>query len=99
MRPGQTTKAPKALSDTSGATAVEFALLSIPLIALILFSLQLAIVSFYDQALQTATEQAARQLMVGSAQDSGLTQAQFKSAVCAKASMFSCSGLMVDVQS
>ena len=99
MRPGQTSQAPKAFSDIRGATAVEFALLSIPLIALILFTLQLAIVSFYDQALQTATEQAARQLMVGSAQNSGLTQAQFKTAVCAKASMFTCSGLMVDVQS
>jgi len=99
MRAGPLNKVLEILRDTKAATAVEFALLSIPLIGLILFTLQLAIVSFYDQALQTATEQAARQLMVGSAQDSSLSQSAFKTAVCAKATLFTCSGLMVDVQS
>ncbi len=99
MRTGLKPNVLEMLRDTGAATALEFAILSIPLIALILFSLQLAIVSFYDQALQTAAEQAARQLMTGSAQDSSLSQSQFKNVVCAKASLFTCSGLMVDVQS
>jgi Flp pilus assembly protein TadG len=89
----------EALRDNRASAALDFALLAIPLFGLILFTLQLAIVSFFDQALQTATEAAARQLMIGSAQDASLTQTQFLNAVCAKASMFTCSGLMVDVQS
>lgn len=88
-----------ALGDSRGATAIEFALLSIPLIGLILFTLQLAIVSFYGQLLQTGAEKAARQLMTGSAQTSSLSQSAFKSAVCANLAQFTCSGLMVDVQS
>jgi Flp pilus assembly protein TadG len=99
MRTGLKPKVLEALRDTRAATALEFAIVSIPLIGLILFTLQLAIVSFYDQALQTATEAAARELMVGSAQDAGLTRSQFQTAVCAKASLFTCSGLMVDVES
>ncbi len=83
-----------------GATAVEFALVATPLIALILFALQLAIVFFFDQALQTVTAEAARMLMVGSAQKAGMTQSQFATAVCADApSAFTCGKLMIDVES
>ena len=88
-----------ALGDERGAAALEFALVAVPLIALILAALQTAIIMFYDQALQTATEKSARQLMIGSVQDSGLNQAAFKSLVCANAPLFKCSGLMVDVES
>lgn len=83
-----------------GATAVEFALVATPLIALILFALQLAVVFFFDEALQTVTAEAGRMLMVGSAQKSGMTQSQFATAVCADApSAFICSQLMIDVES
>jgi Flp pilus assembly protein TadG len=83
-----------------GATAVEFALLAAPLIALVLAGLQTAIVFFFDQALQTATQKAARQLMTGAAQTSSLTQTQFRTAVCANLpGEFQCANVMVDVQS
>lgn len=83
-----------------GATAVEFAMIAAPLIALILAALQTAIVFFFDQALQTATQKAARQLMTGSAQTANMTQSQFQTAVCNNLpSMFTCSKVMVDVQS
>ena len=86
--------------DVRGATAVEFALVSVPLFAIVLCALQTALIFFFEQSLQTATTLASRQLMVGSAQTSGLTADGFKSAVCAKVpGVFSCSGLMVDVQS
>jgi Flp pilus assembly protein TadG len=88
-----------ALGDERGAAALEFALVAVPLIALLLVALQTAIIMFYNQALQTATEKSARQLMIGSVQDSGLSQSAFKSLVCTNASMFKCSGLMVDVES
>jgi Flp pilus assembly protein TadG len=88
-----------ARKDDRGAAALEFAILAAPLIAIILAALQTSIIFFYDQALQTATERAARQLMTGSAQTQNLTQSQFKNVVCGYATVFTCSGLMVDVQS
>jgi Flp pilus assembly protein TadG len=89
----------RAVRDQKAATALEFALIAVPLVGLILFTLQLTIVSFFDQTLQTAAEKSARQLMTGSAQLSNLSQSGFKNVVCANATQFSCSGLMVDVQS
>ena len=84
-----------------GATAVEFALLALPLITLIFASIQVAIIYFFDQALQSGTQKAARQLLTGSAQTAGMTQTQFVTAVCANLpSQFDCqTNLMVDVES
>lgn len=71
-----------------------------PLVGIILASLQTAIIFAYDEALQSVTLKAARQLMTGTAQTSGLTQAQFTNAVCGYASpVFTCSNIMVDVES
>jgi len=87
-------------SDPTGATAVEFALVSAPLIAVVLAMLQTSIIFFFDQALQSATQTSARQLMTGAAQTSGMTQAQFKQLVCTNASTaFNCANMLVDVQS
>ena len=89
----------KILRDKKGAAALEFALLLVPTTALLLISLQTAIIFFFDQALQTATKQATRQLMTGAAQSSAMTQTQFQKSVCAAAAEFNCGSLMVDVQS
>jgi Flp pilus assembly protein TadG len=86
--------------DAAGAAAVEFAFVAVPFLSLILVSLQLATIFFFDGALQTVALKSARQLMTGSAQLSNFTQAQFKSAVCANApSFFQCANIMVDVES
>ncbi|MFI4933057.1 MAG: TadE/TadG family type IV pilus assembly protein [Caulobacterales bacterium] len=83
-----------------GATAVEFALLMAPLFALILASLQLAIIFFTGQTLQTVAIASGRELMTGTVQKAGDTKAQFKTIVCNNApSIFQCGNLMVDVQS
>lgn len=89
----------RGLRDERGAVAVEFAVVAAPLIALILAILQTAIIMFYEEALQTATEKSARQVMIGAVQDSGLSQSAFQTLVCNNASMFTCSNLMVDVES
>ena len=87
-------------SNNRGATAVEFAMVAIPLITLIFASLQIAIIFFFDQALQTAAQKAARQLMTGSAQTANMTQSQFQAVVCANLpSQFQCPNVMVDVES
>jgi Flp pilus assembly protein TadG len=89
----------KILRDAKGAAALEFALLLVPTTALLLISLQTATIFFFDQALQTATKEATRQLMTGAAQTAAMTQAQFKNSVCAAAGEFNCNNLMVDVES
>jgi Flp pilus assembly protein TadG len=86
--------------NRDGAAAVEFAIIMTPLITILLMALQTAIIFLFDQALQSVAQQAARQLMTGSAQMSSLTQAQYRAAVCALApSPFQCANIMVDVQS
>jgi Flp pilus assembly protein TadG len=93
-----------------GAAAVEFAIVSIPLIALLLATFQTAVVLFAAQALETATETAARQIMTGQAQSSNLTQAQFRDLICPTTSgggaqpanalpkLIDCTKLVVDVR-
>ena len=86
--------------DEGAATAVEFAILITPLMFLLLASLQLGIIFFANQALQSAAMKSARELMTGSVQDAGLSQSQFQAKVCANATvLFNCNNIMVDVES
>ena len=85
--------------DTRGATAIEFAMIVAPLFAIIIAILQVTLTFFAQQNLETASEKAVRKLMTGAAQSSGMTQAQFKSLVCAGLPSFmKCSNVMVDVR-
>lgn len=92
-----------------GAAAVEFAIISIPLIALLLATFETAVVLFAAQALATATETAARQIMTGQAQSSNLSLAQFRNLICPTSSggtqpvnalpkLIDCSKLVIDVR-
>jgi len=84
-----------------GTAAVEFALVA-PIFFGVLFAIiELALVFFASQILETVTQDSARLIMTGQAQNSGFTQAQFKNAVCAKlVTMFDCvNGVSIDVQS
>jgi len=84
-----------------GTAAVEFALVA-PIFFAVLFAIiELALVFFASQILETVTQDTARLIMTGQAQNSALTQQQFKDAVCAKLTvMFDClSGVYIDVRS
>jgi Flp pilus assembly protein TadG len=87
--------------DDRAATAVEFAMLAPPLIFLILASLQISIIFFAGQYLQSLTTLAARQVMTGQAQTAGDSQTQFQTSVCNNAPtlFFTCGNIMVDVES
>lgn len=87
------------IQTESGATAVEFALVAPPFLALLYAILQTTLVFFAQQVLQTATMQAARLIMTGQAQAGNYTASQFQQAVCANATtLFNCSGIYVNVQ-
>ncbi|HEX4407648.1 MAG TPA: TadE/TadG family type IV pilus assembly protein [Xanthobacteraceae bacterium] len=83
-----------------GATAVEFAIIAPAFLALLFAIIQVTLFLFAQQTLQNAAVQAGRQLMTGSAQTAGTTQAQFANIVCPMVSaIFNCSSLQIDVQS
>ncbi|MGE3150321.1 MAG: TadE/TadG family type IV pilus assembly protein [Pseudorhodoplanes sp.] len=86
--------------EEDGATAVEFALISVPFLALLLGIIETAGVFFAGQTLETATADSARLILTGQAQSQGLTQAQFKTAVCSRVyGLFDCaSNMYVDVK-
>ncbi|MEO5865660.1 MAG: TadE/TadG family type IV pilus assembly protein [Sphingomonas sp.] len=80
--------------------ALEFALIIVPLAALMIAILQTSLAFFAQQTLETTAEKSVRQLMTGQAQQANMTQAQFKTLVCSKLPSFmTCSNVIVDVQS
>lgn len=88
------------VSDRRGATAVEFGLVALPFLALLLAILQMALVFFAGQTIETAVSRAARLVRTGQVQEQKLSAEQFKAEVCrVMASLFGCgSRLMVDVR-
>jgi Flp pilus assembly protein TadG len=81
-----------------GATVVEFALVAPALIAMLVAIFEVTLFLFAQQTLQSAAVQAGRIFMTGSAQNSGLTQAQFTSQVCPLVqAMFNCNNLLINV--
>lgn len=83
-----------------GAAAVEFAMVAAPFLALMFAIMETALVFFASQTLETAVADSARLIMTGQAQNQQFTEAQFKSAVCAKiGGLFDCAGgLKLDVK-
>jgi len=86
------------LRDRRGVTAVEFGMIGLPFLALLIVMLEIGIVCFAQQELETAVEQAGRIVLTG--QTTSLSQTQFSSKVCGfLPALFNCSGLMIDLQS
>ena len=93
------------IKDSKGATAVEFALIATPFLALIAALIQTFLLFFAQSLLENAVLHSARQILTGQVQtaDASMTQAAgmaaFHNIVCKNAAaLFNCSGLMVDVQ-
>jgi Flp pilus assembly protein TadG len=83
-----------------GATAVEFALVAAPFLALIFAILETAFVFFAGQTLEAAVANTSRLIMTGQAQTTGLSQTTFKNSVCGQiVGLFDCqNGVYVNVQ-
>ena len=87
------------LGDSKGATAVEFALVAAPFLALIIALIQTFLVFFAQQLLESVVRQSARLIMTGQVQSAQMSQSAFKQKVCDQIVIFfNCSGMMVDVQ-
>jgi Flp pilus assembly protein TadG len=87
------------LRNENGATAVEFALVAAPFIALLLGTIQTFLVFFAGQELQTAVTQTSRLILTGQAQDQSLTQSAFAQKLCTNATvLFTCGNIMIDIE-
>jgi Flp pilus assembly protein TadG len=86
--------------NRGGSTAVEFALVMPIFFALLFAIIETALMFFASQVIETATQDSARMIMTGQAQNAAYTQAQFKSDVCSRITvMFDCvGGIGIDVQ-
>lgn len=97
---------PRAFSRCrKGATAVEFALVAAPFMALLVAILQSGLVFFAGRVLDEITEEASRYIMTGQAQQGSVTQTGFKTYVCTGSNtsalvtaLFTCGNIMVNVQ-
>lgn len=89
------------LDDRRGAVAMEFAIVSIPFFLLLFAILEMALMFFIGQVLDTATVSASRLIRTGEAKAQSLTQDQFKTKICdGMVNLVDCSSrLYVDVQS
>ncbi|MBN8987711.1 MAG: pilus assembly protein [Rhizobiales bacterium] len=87
--------------NRSGSAVVEFALVAPMFFGLLFAIIETALMFFASQVLETVTQDSARLIFTGQAQNQKLTAAQFKSAVCSKiVVLFDCQGgISVDVQS
>ena len=87
--------------NRGGSAVVEFALVAPMFIALLFAIIETALMFFASQVLETVTQDSARMIMTGQAQNGAFTQAQFKTVVCGKvAALFDCvNGISIDVQS
>ncbi len=68
--------------NRSGTTAVEFAMVSIPLLMFVFATFGISMHFFTTTALEHAVDVAARKLRTGQAQASAMTNAQFKQEIC-----------------
>jgi Flp pilus assembly protein TadG len=86
--------------NRSASAAVEFALVAPVFFALLFAIIETATMFFASQVLETMTQDSARQIMTGQAQNGGLTQTQFQQYVCTQIpALFTCSAVFVDVES
>jgi Flp pilus assembly protein TadG len=86
-----------------GSAAVEFALVAPLFFALLFAIIEAAIVFFAGQVLEQGTAESARLMMTHQAQDSGMTEAEFKTNLCNRIKvLFNCNGnpasITVDVK-
>jgi Flp pilus assembly protein TadG len=93
--------------NQDGATAVEFAMLVTPFLALLLAILETALMFWTSQILEDAVTQASRPVLTGqaltaypAANGAGANTTAFRNAVCAQASaLVDCTKVTIDVRS
>jgi Flp pilus assembly protein TadG len=82
------------------SAALEFALVAPIFFALLFAIIETALMFFANQVLETVTQDSARTIFTGQAQQASTTQAQFATYVCSQVpALFDCSSIWIDVES
>ncbi|CCD86816.1 conserved protein of unknown function [Bradyrhizobium sp. ORS 285] len=83
------------------SAALEFALVAPVFFALLFAILETALMFFAGQVLETITQDSARMILTGQAQQGSYSQSQFASYVCTQipAALFDCNKIYIDVKS
>ena len=80
---GETRSCRRLINDRRGAVALEFAIVSIPFFLLLFAILEMALMFFVGQVLDTATVSASRLIRTGEAKAQSLKPEEFKAKICA----------------
>jgi Flp pilus assembly protein TadG len=85
----------------AGSAAIEFAMIAPVFFMLLMGIMENGIIYFAGATLQNATDDVSRQIRTGQAQAAGMTQQQFRTAICNEiAPLLACdSNLQIDVES
>jgi len=82
-----------------GATVVEFAIVIVPFLAIMFAIIEIALVFYAGQVLETATADSARRIMTGEVQNSKMDVVAFKADVCGRLyALFDCESVHIDVK-
>lgn len=86
--------------DENGTAAVEFALVMVPFFACMFAIIEIGLVFFAGQVLETSVADASRLILTGQAQSANFDSAAFKNAICTPAvqALFKCDDIKLDVR-
>jgi len=84
----------------TGSTVVEFGLVAVPFFACFFAIIEVGLVFFAGQVLETSVGDASRLILTGQAQNQNFQLADFKNAICTTSvqTLFSCTNISVDVR-
>jgi Flp pilus assembly protein TadG len=86
--------------NRKGASALEFAIVAPIFLALLFAIVETALMFFASQVLETVTQDAAREILTGQAQNANMSQSQFATYVCSQVpALFNCNNIAIDVES
>jgi Flp pilus assembly protein TadG len=93
------TRFSRILQDSSGSSAIEFAIVAAPFLVLIFMVLQVGLVYLANGELENAVAQGARLIRTGEAQGQSFDAGRFKTEVCKYLTvLLSCNRLNLDVR-
>ncbi len=86
--------------DKKGGTTIEFALVAFPFFACMFAIIEIGLIFFAGQVLETAVGDASRMILTGQAQTANFSANDFKNTICTNAvqTLFNCTNILIDVR-
>ena len=86
--------------NETGSAAIEFGIVAIPFFACFFAIIEIGLVFFAGQTLETAVADASRMILTGQAQSQNFQAADFKNQICTTAvqTLFTCANIAIDVE-